>query len=80
MPAVMIRQLDALTKIMEHTSTPERREILLRQSAMILQSSIESVPEPSDRADVQREYDLVIAAASGIEVELGEAPDAGRES
>ena len=80
MPAVMIRQLDALTKIMEHTSTPERREILLRQSAMILQSSIESVPEPSDRADVQREYDLVIAAASGIEVELGEAPEAGRES
>jgi uncharacterized membrane protein len=76
MPAVMIRQLDALTKIMEHTSRIDQREILLRQAAMILQSSVESVPEPSDRADVQREYDRVIAAAAaraGLEpIALGE--------
>jgi uncharacterized membrane protein len=64
MPAVMIRQLDALTKITELTTAGEQREILLKQAAMILQSSIESVPEPSDRADVQREYDGVIAAAA----------------
>jgi uncharacterized membrane protein len=64
MPAVMIRQLDALTKIVELTSDGEQREILLRQAAMILQSSAESVPEPSDRADVQREYDQVIGASA----------------
>jgi hypothetical protein len=34
---------------------------------MILQSSIESVPEPSDRADVRREYDLVVAAATAAD-------------
>jgi uncharacterized membrane protein len=65
MPAVMIRQLDALTKITELTTDGEQREILLRQAAMILRSSVESVPEPSDRTDVQREYDRVIAAAGG---------------
>ena len=67
MPAVMIRQLDALTKIMQYASTPEQRGILLEQAAMILQSSIESVPEPSDRADVRREYDLVVAAATAAD-------------
>ena len=30
MPAVMIRQLDALAKIMEYTTTPAQRDILLR--------------------------------------------------
>jgi uncharacterized membrane protein len=64
MPAVMIRQLDALTKIIELTSNGEQRETLLRQAEMILTSCAESVPEPSDRADVQREYDRVIAAAA----------------
>jgi uncharacterized membrane protein len=63
MPAVLIRQLDALTKIVDHTTSAEQRELLLAQAAMILQSSEESVPEPADRADVRREYDKVRAAA-----------------
>jgi uncharacterized membrane protein len=63
MPAVMIRQLEALSKIMEHAATEERRELLLDQAAMILRASEESVPEPADRDDVKREYDVVIAAA-----------------
>jgi uncharacterized membrane protein len=63
MPAVMIRQLEALTKIMDHTTTAEQRQLLLAQAVMILRACEESVPEPSDRADVQREYDAVLAAA-----------------
>jgi uncharacterized membrane protein len=63
MPAVMIRQLEALTKIMDHATTAERRELLLEQAAMILRICEESVPEPADRADVLREYDEVVAAA-----------------
>jgi uncharacterized membrane protein len=66
MPAVLIRQLESLTKIMDHTTTSEQRELLLRQAAMIFQSSEESVPEPSDRADVRREYDEVLAAAASL--------------
>jgi uncharacterized membrane protein len=63
MPAVMIRQLEALTKIMEHTAAPEQRQLLLEQAAMIHRASVESVPEPSDLADVQEEYDEVLRAA-----------------
>ena len=63
MPAVMIRQLEALTKIMDHATLPEQRQLLLRRHAMIHESSIESVPEPRDRADVQRQYDVFLRAA-----------------
>jgi uncharacterized membrane protein len=62
MPAVMIRQLEALTKIIDHTTTEAQRELLLAQAAMILQASEESVAEPADRADVQRQHDEVLAA------------------
>ena len=64
MPAVMIRQLEALTKIMEHTAGPAQRQLLLDQAAMIYRASVESVPEPSDVADVKHEYDEVLRAAA----------------
>ena len=64
MPAVLIRQLDALSKIMEHTTTEQQRELLIEQAALILEASEQSVPQKSDRADVRRAYDAV-AAASG---------------
>jgi uncharacterized membrane protein len=60
MPAVMIRQLDALTKVMAYTTTPEQQRMLVDQARMILRSSEESVPEPSDRADVRRRYDALV--------------------
>ncbi len=66
MPAVMIRQLDALTKIMDHTATLSQRELLLAQAAMIQQASEESVPEPADRADVRRAYDVLLSAAARV--------------
>ena len=64
MPAVLIRQLDTLTKIMEYIETPEQRELLLAQAEMIQTAAEESIPEPSDRADVRRAYDEVIEAAA----------------
>ena len=64
MPAVMIRQLNGLSKVMAYTTSAEERELLLEQAAMILRSSEESVPEPADRADVRSRYDAVLAAAS----------------
>jgi hypothetical protein len=36
----------------------------LQQAGMILRSSELSVPEPFDRADVQRRYDALVSAAS----------------
>jgi uncharacterized membrane protein len=64
MPAVMIRQLEALTKILDHTTRAGQRQLLLDQAAMIYQASVESIPEPADVADVRREYDAVLRAAS----------------
>ncbi len=63
MPAVMIRQLDGLAKVMTYTTSAEERELLVEQAAMILRANEESVPEERDRADVRRRYDEVLQAA-----------------
>ncbi len=60
MPAVMIRQLDALAKIMERAAAPDDRQLLLDQAAMIERLSLSSVDEESDRADIQRAYQAVL--------------------
>ena len=74
MPAVMIRQLDALSMISDHTTTDEQRELLLEQAAMILQASEESVPEPADRTDVRRQYEKLSTACRRVGAsDLGEA-------
>ncbi len=64
MPAVMIRQLEAIAKVMAYTTSAEQREVLLEQAEMILRASEESVPEAADRADVRRRYDAVRSANS----------------
>jgi uncharacterized membrane protein len=63
MPAVMIRQLEALAKINDYSSTEEQRQVLLEQAAMILRASEESVPEEADRADIRRRYDALIVGS-----------------
>ncbi len=64
MPAVLMRQLEALTKIVEHGADQHQRDVLLQQAEMILRASEQSVPEARDRADVQQTYENVIAAAA----------------
>jgi len=64
MPAVLIRQLDALSSMMSDTTTPQQRDVLLAQAAMIRVASEESVPEMADRAAVSRRYDEVLATAA----------------
>jgi len=61
MPAVMIRQLSALAKIMEQTTTARDRQVLLDQAAMIERLSAATVAEPADRADITRAYEQVLA-------------------
>jgi uncharacterized membrane protein len=60
MPAVLIRQLDALAKVMERTSTAADRQVLLDQAIMIERLSASTVDEPSDRADISRAYQQVV--------------------
>jgi len=59
MPAVMIRQLDSLSKIMARTGTAEQRELLLCEADKIVRVCEESVPEATDREAVRRRYDAV---------------------
>ena len=68
MPAVMIRQLDALVKIMADSSSAGQRQVLLDQAAMIQRASERSVPEGADRDDIRRRYEEVFAAESRMQV------------
>lgn len=60
MPAVLIRQLDALTKVMA-VAPPGRSQVLLDQAAMIARVSERTVPEPADQADVTARYEALMA-------------------
>jgi uncharacterized membrane protein len=71
MPAVMIRQLDALAKIMERTTTAADRRVLLDQAAMIERLSASTVDEPADRADVSRAYQEVVAVSQASAAAAG---------
>jgi uncharacterized membrane protein len=66
MPAIMIRQLDALAKIMDRTAAPSDRQLLLDQAAMIGRLSQSSVDEESDRADIQRAFQAVLDVHAGL--------------
>jgi uncharacterized membrane protein len=66
MPAVMIRQLDALAKIMERATAPDDRQLLLDQAAMIERLSAASVGEESDRDDVSRAYQGVLDVHASV--------------
>ncbi len=67
MPAVMIRQLDALAKIMERAVAPDDCAVLLDQAAMIERLNADTVDEASDRADVRRAYQRVLDVHAGLE-------------
>ena len=66
MPAVMIRQLNALAKIMMETTGPGQRRVLLEQAEMIQRASERTVAEEADRADVRRSYEAVLMAEAKL--------------
>ncbi len=60
MPAVLIRQLDALSKVMA-VAPPDRAQILLDQAAMIARVGERTVPEPADQADITALHQALLA-------------------
>ena len=66
MPAVMIRELEALARIMTETTTDGQRRVLLEQAAMIDRACERSVPEAADRADIRRRYEALLAMESRL--------------
>lgn len=61
MPAIMIRQLDALAKIIEQTPDRTRRTVLIREAEAIQRSNLATVADPGDRDDVTARYETVMA-------------------
>jgi uncharacterized membrane protein len=65
-PAVMIRLLEALARIMAETTSQGQRRVLLDQAQMINRACERSVPEASDRADIQRRYEAILMVESRL--------------
>jgi len=65
MPAVIIRELDALVAITRSTQRPERLRVLLAQGRMIHRLALETVAEPTDMADVNAVYRELLALHGG---------------
>ena len=63
MPAVLIRQLDALVLIARSTRPPERLPVLVEQAEMIHRLATQTVTEPGDLADIERAYQELVAEA-----------------
>jgi uncharacterized membrane protein len=61
MPAIMIRQLDALAKVIEQTPDRARRTVLIRQAEAIQRANLTTVADPADRNDVTQHYEAVMA-------------------
>ncbi|MDP9242908.1 MAG: DUF2254 domain-containing protein, partial [Actinomycetota bacterium] len=60
MPAVAIRQMDSIGRILPSTRASYQHEVLLRQAQMILASSEEAITVAEDTADVSRRYERVV--------------------
>jgi uncharacterized membrane protein len=61
MPAIMIRQLDALVKVIEQTPERARRTVLIRQAEAIQRANLATVADPADRHDVTQRYEGVMS-------------------
>ena len=66
MPAIMIRQLEALAKIIEQTPDRAHQTPLIRQAEAIQRSSLATVADPSDRHDVTQRYEAVLALVTPV--------------
>ncbi len=66
MPAILIRQLENLQKVMRLVSMPGQREMVLHHARMVLGASEASVGEESDRRDVRAAYDVLLAITSDM--------------
>jgi uncharacterized membrane protein len=60
MPAILIRQLENLQKVMTLVASPGQREIVLYHATLVLRAGEASISEESDRRDVRAAYEELI--------------------
>jgi hypothetical protein len=68
MPAVVIRMLDALSHVAEHTADAAQRTALQRQADMIMRRAEEADFEPNDLGDVRARYGELVALIEHVSV------------
>jgi uncharacterized membrane protein len=60
MPAILIRQLEGMQKVMTLVTTPEQRETLLHHAQLVLETGEDSVAEEADRQDIRSAYSTLL--------------------
>jgi uncharacterized membrane protein len=80
LPPVVIREVDAIARIMEYTVSADQRQVLRRQADMLLRASEDAIPEPQDREVVLGRYQQVIATHARLEADSGTRPAASPTS
>ena len=70
MPAILIRQIESLTRVCEFATESEQLVALSRQAGMVLRSASESIAEPADQQDVRDRYERFTAARQEAEVRI----------
>src|ERR1700761_963871 len=66
MPAIMIRQLEAIAKVIEQVPNRKARTALIRQAEAIQRSNLATVPDLSDRDDVTERFEAVMALVAPV--------------
>jgi uncharacterized membrane protein len=61
MPAVLIRQLEGMQKVMTLITSPEQREALLYHARLVLEIGDQSVSQEADLQDIHAAYDALEA-------------------
>ena len=64
MPVVLIHMMDALSSVVEKTTTEDQRKILVRQGDMIARAAEDSVTEANDLADIRSRHRNLLAKAA----------------
>jgi len=66
MPAILIRQLENLQKVMTLVTTPDQREFVLHHAELVLRAGEQSVSDESDRNDVRTVYEALVLLTSDL--------------
>jgi uncharacterized membrane protein len=60
MPAVLIRQMDGISKVIATTTSDAQREVLMRQVDMILRAGEDDIEEANDRRDLEVRHQAIV--------------------
>ncbi len=74
MPAVAIRLMESLGKVLAYTVTHDQRRVLQRQAQMIWPASQRGIDEPANLLEIQRRYQPLAEATNPDEPEACTTP------